>query len=104
MTGVRASVGGELVEPQTGDVPGDVGAELGSDFHRLDVGVGASRRRRGRPDRRGRGGGGGAAAVVNDHVKVAASALSARSLMRGSVPSPLTGAVYIVVLANAAVG
>ena len=42
------------------------------------------------------GGGGGAAPVVNDHVKLLASALPATSLTRGSTVPPLTVAVYAV--------
>src|SRR5437762_559695 len=44
------------------------------------------------------------APVVNDHEALAASALPATSLTRGSVPPPLTVAVYVVEIASGLVG
>ena len=47
---------------------------------------------------------GGAAPVVKDQVALAASALPATSLTRGSTPPPLTIAVYVVEKASVALG
>jgi hypothetical protein len=47
---------------------------------------------------------GGVASTVNDHVRLAANALPARSFTRGSVAPPFTVAVYFVAALSGLLG